>query len=317
MDGCARPKLITTGDWPTATEPVLAGMGTIAFNATIPTRPKAQVAQFIGELHNLPKIPFINALKNRARFFRNLHKEVGSEYLNHKFGWKPFLSDVVKAHYAHLLAKKRVAAFVRNSGKQGVRRKFRFPTTRSDPVYTSAGVTSPDPVLWNQLVNAGGVLRTVTQQVNEVWFSAKYVYYVGIRGDQPWLNNISRGESIYHHLNGSRIDPSVLWELAPWSWMADYFGNIGDNLKVFTRFSQDNLVARYAYIMGKATITKHITWSGPLKAGGTLTTGCVCTTVKMKRGRCNPYGFAFNASLTGNQTAIVGALGLSRTPTRR
>jgi hypothetical protein len=132
-----------------------------------------------------------------------------------------------------------------------------------------------------------------------------------------WLSNIKRGEQIMHHLYGTRVDPSSLWELAPWTWLADYFSNAGDIANNLARFSQDHLVAKYAYIMQKITQDKDYTWSGLSKAGPAVTTSCRLTAVSKQRTRANPYGLAFNSALTSNQANIITALGFSRLPKNR
>ena len=69
---------------------VLDAFGATAIARCIPTNPLAGMGQFLGELHDLPKIPDIRAWANRARNFRNgakrinfdkLGREAAGEYL--------------------------------------------------------------------------------------------------------------------------------------------------------------------------------------------------------------------------------------------
>jgi hypothetical protein len=281
----------------------------------VPTKPKAQINQFIAELKQLPKAPLLGLMKDKAKYFRNLQRNIGSEYLNAQFGWSPFIKDVAQITGNTLNQKKLIQQFIRDSGKT-VRRRYDFgQTTTMNPPATISGAT-PNPVYWNNVVNPG--LVSITSGVtSHVWFSAAYTYYVPPVGTD-WLSNIKQGEAIANHLYGTRIDPALLWELSPWSWLADYFGNVGDIVNNFTRFGQDNLCAKYAYVMCEDTSFRTYTWSGTPKMGSSaINTSVTCLKVLKRRARCNPYGFALNASLTPNQAAIVGALGLSRTPTRR
>jgi hypothetical protein len=319
IQGSCTPISLDPSDWPTAaSNPAsIIALATKAFNITIPTKPRAQALQFAVELRQLPSIPLIGALKRKGLYFRNLHREIGNEYLNVQFGWKPYISDVKKITKSTLDLKKAVRQFLRDgNAKKLVRRMHRFPTTKTASSVTDIGVDSPMPILWSSFFFPGGRLRWQTVTTTETWFSAGYTYYVPPMSTD-WLSNIKRGEQIVNHLYGTRVDPSSLWELAPWTWLLDYFGNAGDIANNLARFSQDHLVAKYAYIMQKVTQDKSYTWSGLAKSGPAVTTSCTLTAVSKQRTRANPYGFAFNAALTSHQASIIGALGFSRLPSRR
>jgi hypothetical protein len=319
IQGSCTPISLDPSDWPTAAANPsnIISLATKAFNLTIPTRPRAQALQFAVELRQLPQLPFIGALKRKGLYFRNLHRELGSEYLNVQFGWKPYISDIKKITQSTLDLKKAVKQFLRdgNSAKL-VRRMHKFPTTMTNSSVTDIGVDTPMPVLWSSFFYPGGRLKWQTTTTTETWFSAAYTYYVPPMSTD-WLSNIKRGEQIMHHLYGTRVDPSSLWELAPWTWLADYFSNAGDIANNLARFSQDHLVAKYAYIMQKITQDKDYTWSGLSKAGPAVTTSCRLTAVSKQRTRANPYGLAFNSALTSNQANIITALGFSRLPKNR
>jgi hypothetical protein len=117
-----------------------------------------------------------------------------------------------------------------------------------------------------------------------------------------------------NRLFGTDITPSMLWNIAPWSWLADYGTNIGDVMTNLSAFSRDNLVARHAYVMCHTQVTKlyQLRNQRPV-IGNPIDCSLALTTETKQRARGNPYSFALTPQpLTARQTAILAALGLTR-----
>jgi hypothetical protein len=118
-------------------------------------------------------------------------------------------------------------------------------------------------------------------------------------------------------LLGIRITPEVLWDLEPWSWLVDWFSNVGDVFTNITRFSHDGLVMKYGYVMARFDMTDEHTSYGTLWKDATMSTGMSTivrgNTVKMRQ-HATPFGFGLSPStdFTARQWAIIGALGLTR-----
>jgi hypothetical protein len=115
---------------------------------------------------------------------------------------------------------------------------------------------------------------------------------------------------------GTRLTPDVLWNLAPWSWLVDWFGNVGDVSSNATALSNDNLVMRYGYLTKKVSVTYSYTCPDVRSNGhklGSVTTGLINTS--LERRRATPYGFGIDLNgLSVAQWAILGALGLTKSP---
>jgi hypothetical protein len=104
--------------------------------------------------------------------------------------------------------------------------------------------------------------------------------------------------------------------------MVDWEGNIGDVLHNVSRFAMDGLVMRYGYIMQQkeAVRTYTLVGGGIRDESGqypyrtlSMTLGA---TSKVRRA-ATPFGFGFDmTALTGRQSAIIGALGISKAPKR-
>lgn len=325
------PAIVSSGIWPG----IDLTYGTKAISKTIPTLPVAGAAAFLGELHEgLPRLIGHSLLfKERAHAFH----AVGDEYLNYQFGWKPFESDVKKFAKAFRNAGLILAQYRRDSGKTVHRHwKFRpireskvYPQGRMDPV---GGLNPPNGALRfptsntvygtfsspeiDSMIKFGTSASLHASYVLEqkYWFSGAYSYLLS--EDDSFFGRMEEYVQKANRLLGIKLTPDVLWELTPWSWLADWEGNIGVNITNATALGQDSLVLRWGYLM-RTTKLRHYTststivsnggWSGPLHTTYRIT--------RKERVRSTPFGFGLNAAgFTDSQWAILGALGLTRAP---
>jgi hypothetical protein len=253
-------------------------------------------------------------MKNGVNNFRRLAKRIGQEYLNIKFGWQPYVSDIQKATKATMNNAQLADQFLRDSGKI-VHRKRKLGTTRKVNSVSNIHGVSADPVFTDYFQADPGDLTIIETEERTIWFSAAYQYYVPpLTGD--WLTDfIQRGIPILNHLYGTTVDVNTVWQIAPWSWMADYFGNVGDIVSNFAAFGHDNLVCNYAYIMVHTVTKRECTWTGKMKNGTILTTSYNLIADTKQRLKAGPYGFSAHTPSAG-QAEILAGLGLSRLPTR-
>jgi hypothetical protein len=293
--------------------------GPAAIKRTIPTSPHVSITTALAELRRegLPAIPGVHLLKDRLAHFR----ELGGEYLNLEFGWKPLANDFMSTVGAIREAGRLLDQYQRDSGRL-VRRKTVFPDIRSiqvaDPRPGVALQGPPGFGLNNFRAmfvgsSATGTLYESTESVTRTWFSGAWTYYC--QDDNNVLNSFRLFANKVNYLFGIEVTPEVLWNLAPWSWLSDWYVNIGDNIANASRLQADGLVMKYGYLM-QETVTKHTCLvTGPVLktgegSGGFLTTYCSSRKVRKK---ATPYGFGSNpASFTGRQWAILSALGFAR-----
>jgi hypothetical protein len=293
--------------------------GPAAIKRSAPTSPHVSLSTALAELkrEGLPSLPGINLLKDRVAHFR----ELGGEYLNLEFGWKPIASDVQATIESIRKAGSLLEQFQRDSGRI-VRRRHDFPVIRTTEIraqpalgrlYTPPGWSST--AFRNLFVDSSvtGTLYESTVSETRTWFSGAFTYF--IQKDNDVLNQFRWFEAKVNHLFGTRITPDVLWNLAPWSWLSDWYVNIGDNIANASALANDGLVMKYGYLMQETTSTHSCLVTGPrLKtgegSGGFLTT---FVTQRKQRKKATPYGFGSNpASFTGRQWAILSALGFAR-----
>jgi hypothetical protein len=288
-------------------------MGTSAIKKTVPTQPVASASQFLGELYRdgIPAMVGASALEDRIKWYQSL----GSEYLNVEFGWKPFVSDLRKLWTAARDHEKILAQYRRDSGRT-VRRRYSFPPLDDVGPYTDQVTVSATPALPTQCyIKSSGVRARRTIVSREFWFSGAYKYYY--EEGSTRLAKVHKYAQEADKLLGLRLTPDVLYELAPWSWLVDWFANFGDILSNFTAFGKDGLVMQYGYIMGKYTQALEVSLTGMILGNGygPELRQVFRTTTKTRR-KATPFGFGLDPSVdfTARQWAILGALGLTRAP---
>lgn len=119
-------------------------------------------------------------------------------------------------------------------------------------------------------------------------------------------------------LYGLRPSPSVVYNAVPWSWLVDWFTNLGHVIENVEPGVADRLAADYFYVMRKRSRVKTREASGtfyrsPDGSPVSIHVSQVAASVSKTRISGSPFGFDVKQEdLNGTQLAILGALGLSR-----
>lgn len=293
----------------------LDAAGTTAISRVLPTNPVAGLATAFGELREgFPKIIGSDLFKIGGK---PLSSKVGSEYLNYQFGWAPMVSDFKKWLSAFSQSDKIWKQFQRDAGRH-VRRRYYFPETTevllddSLADYPISG--GPDfPSLWQDgWSSSTSTLYRHIEVKRRRWFSGAFIYYLDV--NHPSMTALERDYQRLQKLYGISITPEVIWNLTPWSWAADWFGNMGDVLHNVSQFTDDGLVMPYGYMMETSTITATYRMRNVALKGLTIPdlTQTFTTTVKRRR-KATPFGFGLDFdSFSQFQLSIIAALGLSK-----
>lgn len=280
----------------------LKGQGTKAISLCAPTNPSFDMAQFLGELREgAPKVIGSGLLKEKTRYL----KGSGSEYLNVEFGWKPIVNDVQK--FARMVKHSdKVIDNYRKASDTKIRRRFIYP-----PAYSSWSIYGGGPCSQPDVGNTyyGEGTRTKTGE-SKSWFSGAFKYHIPVGGSA--LDKLKRHVSEADKLLGIRITPELMWNLAPWTWAADWFANTGDILHNISALGSDGLAMQYGYMMHSTNTYETASWkgnSGSTKYGGSWTRN---KDMKMRLG-ASPYGFSLTwDGLSNRQLAIAAAIGATR-----
>jgi len=293
--------------------------GTKLWSMAVPTAAEGNLAAFLGELREgLPHLPGSSISKPSTR-------KAGDEYLNWKFGVQPLKSDLQKLARGIVDFSKRVKQYQRDSGKIIRRRRSLSDTRFEVDITTAAGYDAMlmpisdygfgDEITRWFYSNLGSI-KVIDIVDTSVWFSGSYSYYLSEA--HSFLGKLDRYVQLANHALGVEFDLDTAWELTPWSWLADWFSDAGSFVKNIVALSNDNVVARYAYVMHHQKVTRVYTTTGMVlkpDASGPTTATVFKTYESKARTAATPYGFGFNmGALSNTQKAILGALGLTRSP---
>lgn len=185
---------------------------------------------FVAELHQAVKMVLSPAKKLRSKFSdyltalakrrrgvakEKLGKVLAETYLEYTFGWQPLLGDVKDA----------VKVFKRFSANDPERSRFRTKgetqiQLSQSTAYKSVGVMVP--FMYNQTVVTSGKVIVV--------------YYGLFRGGVLDPNRAASSAEKLSSLCGFDLASFVptVWELIPWSFVVDYFTNIGDMIQAYS-----------------------------------------------------------------------------------
>lgn len=281
--------------------------GPSCWNLFKPAQPDVPVSVFLAELRDMPGLVF-----KKLDSFRSL----GNNYLAYQFGWKPFLSDLRKWYKSIIKVDRRIAQLKRDNGQYIKREGTLFSDVEQNTSEVAARLNNN---IYGVPFKSGTIRDDVTTSTR-CWFSARFKYYI------PGLNHPTLGKArAIQELWDLKITPEQVWELIPFSWLVDWFTNTGDLISNLMSQIEDNLVAKYAYVMLEKTVhtervasLTHSVVTGDYLSG--YPTQCnysrpSCTQRYNTKIRAAASPFGFNAdfdSLTGYQTSILSALGLSR-----
>lgn len=317
--------------------------GSEMLRSSRPTYPHASLGQWVGELRDFHSL-FTNSGRAMTRD-RNMLKAAGSGWLGYQFGWKPFIGDLIKSAEAILNATEYINQFLRDSGRLVYRKRSQMLAQDS---WQSEGIYTSPPDVWsfgqNQTFtqfstpygNAMGRYRSGVgydgwrgafknlniTSTTEIRTFAKFEYFSF--DPDGFLDKLSYYEQNARFLLGLNLTPDLIWELTPWSWMLDWFFDLGGFLSYQVSVENDSLVMRqsgavmeqntsiaatcYAYYGSDPTVPL----SGYDKPFYNVNSS-KRTQIRLPSG---PYDMGTTWDLSNSQWYIIGALGLTRAPGR-
>jgi hypothetical protein len=281
--------------YPQPSELQAIALGATGIARTLPTNPAFDLSVQIGELRSegLPRLPG-EAMRESTKRAR----EAGGEYLNVEFGWRPLVS-AVRDFASTVNNSDKIIRQYQEDANHVIHRQFHWPIkTDSKSVSDRFGMQPPIGFF-----SGGAREQTIYQHQ---WFEGDYIYYLPLGGSTN--EKVRRFGSYARKLLGIRLTPEVLWNLSPWSWAADWFGNMGDIATNISNLHTDGLVLRNGYFMSHSARTT-IDYG---RFNGLFQRRTRLEEFKLRR-VATPYGFGVSySSLSTRQIAIISALGLSK-----
>jgi hypothetical protein len=287
----------------------LMGHGTTGIARTLPTAPEISISTSLAELKDgLPSIIGSQLRKGPSP------SSVGGEYLNYEFGIAPMIRDVQDVLSLSKQYEELIRQFKRDNGRL-VRREITLVDTSTSSVstvnnqygYMGGGSGSAQAFAYASKATYNTVDKT------RVWFSGAYklAYPLALDGA---LKDITEFNRVY----GVIPTAETAWNLIPYSWLADWFTNVGDVIKNVSTLG-NNLQLAYGYVMAEESRRYRVygdylptyLYTRPKVKPVYLDTSFYYS--RKRRLKATPFGFSVAfADLSGKQKAILTALGLSR-----
>jgi len=273
-----------------------------------PLRAEILLPVFAFELRDLPgmirQLGRFNLLAPKNRPGRGDASLPAKMWLSGNFGWAPLVSDLKKLILFSDSVAKREREFERIHSKGG--------TTRKMTLYTHS-----EPAESSFTVSAGNVNRSIPLEGTasvRVWGTVKVKPKLLPSGhpiSRPTPQAVRRA---ILGLNQANIAANV-WEALPWSWLVDYFFNVGDYI--------DSHSGGREYTLDGACIMTHQIleieskpFTGTPDADGntiTISGGKIKSESKSRTPVFNTPLPNFRLSpLSGQQLSILGSLAVSR-----
>jgi hypothetical protein len=320
----------------------LSSLGPDGWNKLRPKVEKAGLAQAILELREAPKM--LKSIAESAlstwhtlkgwrnythggrdqwrRHFEDLRKApkpIASEFLNVQFGWKPFVRDVISVCDVVLNLDEHIKATTkRNNAWQ--KRSWREEVVGSSSLIHSEGaiaLTRIAPLQGNNYIRGYTSNYSVFREsVSEVWYEGVFKFYSAEFDEnlQSGYPALRRARQLLGLLGGN-ITPTVLYKVTPWTWLADWFSNIGANVQMLEDQISGQVASKYMYLM-RYCHDQYRYYTSSLSFGGEVVSVEATRRLAVKRRVQSAGNFEFSlrsTPLSGTQLAILAALGITRT----
>lgn len=297
-------------------------VGTKALALTNPSRPSVAMPNFLYELKDLPgMVRDIGKFKHLAQQFRkkglkrmlNLKtaKELANFQLSEQMGWEPLVSDLQNILGFQADVDKRIAVLDRIFNQNGgLHRTIGKPGKPNRKGGTYRGVSWSDSASTSGRISIDStfeplwVRNVITTEANR-WASCRW-RSSSLPGTH--LSNQELAQQARDLVFGSDITLKEVWDAVPWTWLIDWYANVGDFLQAF-----DNSIPCICPVACVMTHTKTTeSWSrddGAWYYPGANGTRTAETKTRTLQAASLTASIPF---LSGRQFSILGALAIQR-----
>lgn len=265
-----------------------------------PSRPSVQLPVSIAELREIPSMVLSKLPKGLSKL-RDIPDAVADGYLTYAFGVAPTVSDIVKLFDFPSKMESRIATLNLLSKGKRIRRRRRV----WEDSQTVMG--NEEQLHIGQSTRLYGTRKTETSGhcvVTARWEPSEGLKNIGDPQMAELARNLVLGLSPQTLLSNA-------WEILPWSWLIDWFSNLGDFLSL-----SNNVVARLSgpccvtYVTETTITYTGLRWTAsPQPLTSMSSTALNARRFDWERHITAPLFPSFNVPiLSGHQTSILGAL---------
>jgi len=193
-------------------EPSVASAVTSVQAATNPSRPDVSIPNFLYELKDIPEMLH---LKGQA----HAKRRPSNSAVEGNFGWELLWRDLTRLVDFTASVNKRVTELKRLHAKGGLKRRR--------TVYDSTATADGSDYFWTLEVSVTAPIHVTSHK--RKWVSVLW------KPDSPNIPSadelVRQARLAVHGWDFSSAGlAAIIWEAVPWSWLGDYFGNLGSYL---------------------------------------------------------------------------------------
>lgn len=322
--------------WPS--DAVISSMAASQIRRIAPSQSEINLTRSLGELRDFP------AMLKASNYRPSSFKSAGAAYLNVAFGINPTLSDVQKLAETVVSAAPILSAYVRQE-KRRMRKSGRqelWSYSDSGELAVKVGHTTNEYWSTNGISmklsylmgtspsGRSNVVAPVFQWSltgrQEVRTSSTYEYF--IPAPEGLDGRLSRAVKLARRLVGGGVDATTIYDLTPYSWLVDWFFDVGGLISYQQNCVDNQLVAIRKSFSIVETLDASVRMSGfnhvpgvvvgayPLisaSVSGGLNQTATLRHKKLRRRAGNPYSISPTwTDMSRQQWAILASMGLAR-----
>jgi len=249
----------------------------------------------------------------RVSGLKKMPRTVSEHFLNHFFGWAPFVNDLSKMINTYDNSLRLIRQFMDQNGKYTHVRRSVVDSQTIQKINSGSG-NACSPSLGSNFWVSNPVWEVEEAVHTVVTSSGQFRFY-----RPEFAKEFLEDDSIMHQMRvglilyGAEISPSHLYHATPWTWLVDWFTPLGNYVDQLNDTVIDGVAARYFYVMHHKERVLTFRQYLPMQ-GSSLTLEFVRKIdTKERLPVTSPYGFDSPwSNLSAKRLAILAALGITR-----
>lgn len=291
----------------------LADLGPELYAQAKPDKPSVDLGVALAECRDIPRL----AKQTKEAFTDFGLDKISSYYLAVQFGYRPVIDDARKTYQLSRIVHKKLQDLYKNEGRP-LRRSFPSNSHSSGTINFQESGIDLYPRINESFVSSSYVPNSYhweskDETISDVWFVGQFRYWL----PESFGYNL-KGSPLYDAnlvmlMAGLTPSPRAIYKAMPWSWLIDWFSNVGDNIDNLSTNVVERLICDYAYVMRHVRRVSTYTVTGQFKTGNntyeSITTSAASSFSRKERIAASPFGFSIEESaLSPFQLSILGAL---------
>jgi len=253
--------------------------------------------------------------------WKMLPREASDHYINHQFGWRPFLNDLTNLDRLMSSARAEIDKLVRHNNEPRRSRVTLLDETTTNVISQHGGYWEPYfalpcyPVqLGSWFFRAPPTWEVRDEVTTHIWGSGRFKFYrPEFDASLAEFNSAWNRVQQYLQVYGVRVNPSNLYKATPWSWAVDWCVDVGSFFEAVNDAWVDSVVCDYFYVMQHQVRRRVVEVYLPFYDGDVSVAWSRDIETKQRDKVESPYGFDLTwDDLSPRQLSIAAALGLSK-----